>query len=73
MAESVITDEMRSMVGEALGEPFVAGEVYRGDIYKFAKAVGDNNPLWLDEGYARVTRWGRHSPRPPRPDLADAT
>ena len=58
MEGSVITDEMRAMIGKPLGEPYTAGEAYLGNIRKFAKAVGDNNPLWSDEEYAKGTRWG---------------
>ena len=58
MAESVITDEMRAMIGKPLGRPYVAGVVDRGSIMKFATAVGDTNPLWTDEEYAKGTRWG---------------
>jgi acyl dehydratase len=58
MASSLITDDMRRMVGKWQGEPYVGGEVHVEDIRKFAKAVGDNNPLWLDMDYARGTRWG---------------
>lgn len=58
MTNSIITDEMRALVGKWHGEPHVGGEVHKEDIRKFATAVGDNNPLWLDEDYARSTRWG---------------
>jgi acyl dehydratase len=58
MERSVITDEMRAMVGKWQGEPYAGGEVHVEDIYKFAKSVGDNNPLWLDVDYASGTRWG---------------
>jgi len=55
---SVITDEMRSLVGTWQGEPYVGGVVHLEDIRKFAKAVGDNNPLFSDVDYAAKTRWG---------------
>ena len=58
MGESVITDEMRALIGQPLGRSYVAGEVDRSSIQKFATAVGDTNPLWTDEEYAKGTRWG---------------
>ena len=54
--ESLITDELRNMVGvEAEPEVF---EVEKGHIRRFAEAVGDSNPLWRDETYARKSRYG---------------
>ena len=53
----VISDEMRALVGTWQGEPYVGGVVHVEDIRKFATAVGDNNPLWLDADYAATTRW----------------
>lgn len=58
MDGSVITDEMRSLVGTWQGEPYTGGEVHLEDIRKFAGAVGDNNPLWSDVDYAATTKWG---------------
>lgn len=54
--ESVITEELRNMVGVE-GEPRVF-EVEKGSIRRFAQAVGDPNPLWQDEAYARKSRYG---------------
>ena len=54
--ESVITEELGNMVGvEAEPEVF---EVEKGHIRRFAEAVGDPNPLWRDEAYARKSRYG---------------
>lgn len=36
----------------------VIWEVEKGAIRKFAEAVGDSNPLWLDDVYASNTRYG---------------
>ena len=58
MGESVITDEMKALIGKQLGSSYVAGEVDRSSIQKFATAVCDTNPLWTDEEYAKGTRWG---------------
>jgi len=43
-----------------LGKPSrpVKNEVEKGAIRKFAQAIGDNNPLYNDEDYARNTRFG---------------
>ena len=52
MAEdSVITDEMRSMIGVESG-PSVY-EIEKGAIRRWADAIGDPNPLYHDEEYAR--------------------
>jgi acyl dehydratase len=54
--ESIITEKLRNMVGvEAEPEVF---EVEKGHIRRFAEAVGDPNPLWQDEAYARKSRYG---------------
>ena len=55
-SESAISEEMRSMIGQE-AEPVVL-EVEKGHIRKFAQAVGDPNPLWQDESYARKTKYG---------------
>jgi len=60
--ESFITDEMRKAIGmESEPQVFV---FERGALQRYLEAVGDNNPLWLDEGYARQHGWAR-CPIPP--------
>ena len=54
--ESAITEEMRAAVGVE-SEP-VTHEVERGAVIKFARAIGDSNPLFNDERAARSTRYG---------------
>lgn len=54
--ESVVSEEMKKMVGVE-AEPEVY-EVEKGHIRRFAEAVGDPNPLWRDETYARKSRYG---------------
>ncbi|MFC1908942.1 MaoC family dehydratase N-terminal domain-containing protein [Chloroflexota bacterium] len=54
--ESVITEELRNMVGVE-AEPEVLN-VEKGHIRRFAEAVGDPNPLWQDEAYAGKSRYG---------------
>lgn len=57
MADSLITPEIRAMVGQ---EVFLPGTepVEKGIIKRYTVAVGDPNPLYRDEEYARKTRHG---------------
>ncbi|MFP6567824.1 MAG: MaoC family dehydratase N-terminal domain-containing protein [Dehalococcoidia bacterium] len=54
--ESVITDEMRAAINVE-SEPLV-NAVEAGAIKKFARAIGDTNPLFNDEEAARDSRYG---------------
>lgn len=54
--ESLITEELRNMINKC-AEPEV-WEVEKGQIKRLAQAVGDPNPLWQDEDYARQSRYG---------------
>ncbi len=54
--ESVITDEMRAAINVE-SEPVVT-EVERGAIIKFARAIGDPNPLYSDDEAAGKSRYG---------------
>ncbi len=57
MAEdSVITDEMRSMIGVE-SEPSVF-EIGKEPIRRWAEAIGDPNPLYRDEEYAKKKGYG---------------
>lgn len=53
---SELADKFREMVGIE-SEPEV-WEVEKGHIRRHVEAVGDPNPLWLDEEYARTTQYG---------------
>ena len=53
---SAITKELRDLLGKEL-EPAV-WEIDRQWIRKFCDAVGDSNPVWQDEIYARESRFG---------------
>lgn len=53
---SLISEVMRSNIGVE-SEPIVY-EVEKGAIKKFAEAIGDPNPLWQDEEYARKSVYG---------------
>ncbi len=56
MAQSVITEEMRKLIGVE-SEPAIY-EVEKGPIRRFAMAIGDPNPLYLDEEYAKKSKHG---------------
>lgn len=47
---------MRQYIG--MTGPVVTMTVEAGSIRRFAEAIGDPNPLYVDEEYARLTRWG---------------
>jgi len=53
--ESVITDKMRSLIGIE-SEPSVY-EIQQEPIRRWAEAIGDSNPLYHDEEYARKSRF----------------
>jgi len=55
--ESLITDEIRSWVGHETS-PWTI-EASQLDIRRFAVATDDLNPLYLDEEYAKQSRYGR--------------
>ncbi|MDP2719871.1 MAG: MaoC family dehydratase N-terminal domain-containing protein [Dehalococcoidia bacterium] len=57
MAEGpIITEEMRKNIGVE-SEP-ITYEVEKGAINKLAEAIGDPNPLWRDEEYAKKGPYG---------------
>jgi acyl dehydratase len=55
--ESLITEEARAMIGKE-SPPRLCGEVYQKEINRFCQAMGDLNPLYIDEEYASKTRYG---------------
>src|SRR3972149_6988596 len=57
-----VTDDagpaLRGRIGDvAEDEPYIR-VASRDAIRHFAEGIGDANPLWLDEAYARRTPWG---------------
>lgn len=52
-----LTEEMRQRA-VGLAGPTVTVEVEKGAILKFARAIGDDNPLWNDEPAARKSPYG---------------
>jgi len=54
--ESVITDEMRSRIGvESEPSTFV---IEKEPIRRWAESIGNSNPLYHDEEYAKKSRYG---------------
>ncbi len=51
--ESLVTEEARAMVGQPLGES-ASGEVTAKETIRYAHAVGDDNPLYFDDAYAKA-------------------
>lgn len=51
-----MAEELRSKIGVE-GEPEVY-EIEKGMVRRFVQAIGDPNPLWQDEDYARKSRYG---------------
>jgi len=54
---SLITDEMRKLIGVTLDT--IVFKVEEGAIQRYAQAIGDPNPLFNDPDYASKTRYGR--------------
>ena len=50
-------ERWRSLVGTRSEEP-VSNLVERGAVRKFAEAIGDQNPLYVDEAVAKGSRYG---------------
>lgn len=53
--EAITVETLRQMVGKE-GKPAVL-EIEKGMVRKFAEAIGDPNPLWQDEQYAKKSRY----------------
>jgi acyl dehydratase len=64
MAEATITDEMIASMQDKVGVSLRIGHSINNEdatrlaIAKFAGGIGDTNPLWTDEEYAKQTRFG---------------
>lgn len=64
MTEGVITEEALAALRSRIGvvherrEPYYNEVATKDAIRHFALGLGDTNPLWLDEAYAKSTRWG---------------
>ena len=55
--ESLLTTEIKAMVGEEAELP-VLEEIGKASIIRYAHAISDLNPLYLDEEYAQKTEFG---------------
>lgn len=57
-----ITDEGLAEIRSRIGKEYPAAGwitvASRDAIWHMTEAIGDDNPLWVDEAYARKTRWG---------------
>lgn len=52
-------DELRARIGQPFERPVPhVTEATADSIRHWVQGIGDDNPLWLDPGYARSTRWG---------------
>jgi len=56
LAQEDIVEDLQKKVGTE-GKP-VRLEIEKGLVRRYVEAVGDNNPLWQDEEYARSTKHG---------------
>jgi len=54
---SLITEELRKLIGKDLGT--VVFKVEEGAIQRYAQAIGDPNPLYNDPEFASKTKYGR--------------
>jgi len=54
--ETIITDKMKQLVGKKLSP--VTFEIEKGALKNTADAIGDPNPLWQNEEYARNSKYG---------------
>jgi acyl dehydratase len=55
--ESLFTPEIRAMIGQEVDFP-VTEVVDRSSIRRYAQAISDLDPLYLDEAYAKTTEYG---------------
>jgi acyl dehydratase len=55
---------MRARIGEPFDVQPWDPVLTQGGIRHFALGVGDDNPMWWEDGYASRTRWGRQIPPP---------
>jgi len=55
--DSLITDELRKLIGTTLETTVF--KVEEGAIQRYARAIGDPNPLYNDPDFASRTKYGR--------------
>lgn len=54
MSGKIVTDEVKKFIGKA--EKTTIVEIEKGFVRRFAEAIGDDNPLWRDEEFAKKTK-----------------
>ena len=52
-AEDIITPELRAWIGRDIGRIAIPEAISGSEVRRYARATGDNNPLWFDDAYAR--------------------
>jgi acyl dehydratase len=57
MAEFILTEALKKMIGKE--EPILMYKVEEGSIQRYARAVGDSNPMHSDVEYAAQSSFGR--------------
>jgi acyl dehydratase len=57
MAAFVVTDSLKQLIGQK--ENPVVMKIEEGAIQRYANAVGDKNPVFVDVEYASRSKWGR--------------
>jgi acyl dehydratase len=55
MADASVSADAKAMIGKQAAPQ--ACDVSRSAIRRFARAIGDDSPVYVDEGYARHTQW----------------
>ncbi|HEY3115926.1 MAG TPA: MaoC family dehydratase [Chloroflexota bacterium] len=61
--ETLITDDMRACIGKKSPVWSLPEEISASDVRRYVEATGDNNPLWLDDDFARGVGYrGRRVP-----------
>ncbi len=56
MKNDLIPPEAKAMISKEAAPQIY--EITKRDIRRFAQAIGEPNPLYADEDYARQTKWG---------------
>ena len=61
--KSLITDEMRACIGRTSPVRSMPEEIASSDIRRYVEAIGETNPLWTDDEFARSLGYkGRRVP-----------
>lgn len=51
--QDIISDQLRSWIGRGIGRIPIPEVISGSEIHRFARATGDENPLWFDKEAAR--------------------